>query len=139
MCAISLSRVYKNNGYIEGERDMIIGIDHAEISVKDFDKTIKFYEKLGFKQTSVFAKEEEIIQIQMSSDHVSLDLVKAAEGEAPKLEHLAFLVDDVNQTVAEMKQMGITVVLEPITSERSGRRLAAFKDIDGILHQIAKP
>lgn len=118
---------------------MIVGIDHVEISVKDFEQTIEFYKKLGFKQTSIFKKEGRIVQIQLSNDKLSLDLVKAPKGEEPKLEHIAFLVDDVDKTVAEMKKLGIAITLEPITSERSGRRLAAFKDIDGILHQLAKP
>jgi len=118
---------------------MIVGIDHAEISVKDFDTTVKFYEKLGFKQISIFKQGGRTHQIQMTSGSVNLDIVKVAEGETPKVEHLAFLVDDVDQTVTELKQMGITVVLDPITSERSGRRLAAFKDLNGILHQLAKP
>jgi catechol 2,3-dioxygenase-like lactoylglutathione lyase family enzyme len=118
---------------------MIVGIDHAEISVNDFETTVNFYKKLGFKQKSVFEQDGRIVQIQMSSGNVNLDLVKAPEGEKPKLEHLAFLVDDMDQTVIELKQIGATIVLEPITSERSGRKLAAFKDIDGILHQLAKP
>ena len=118
---------------------MIVGIDHAEISVNDFETTVSFYKKLGFTQNSVFEQDGQIVQIQMSSGSVNLDLVKAPEGEKPKLEHLAFLVDDVDHTVTELKQLDVTIVLEPMTSERSGRKLAAFKDIDGILHQLAKP
>jgi catechol 2,3-dioxygenase-like lactoylglutathione lyase family enzyme len=118
---------------------MIVGIDHAEISVNDFETTVNFYKKLGFKQNSVFEQDGQIVQIQMSLGNVSLDLVRAPEGEDPKLEHLAFLVDDVDHTVTELKQLDVTIVLEPVTSERSGRRLAAFRDIDGILHQLAKP
>jgi catechol 2,3-dioxygenase-like lactoylglutathione lyase family enzyme len=118
---------------------MIIGIDHAEISVQDFDATVKFYEQIGFKKINVFKQGEDIVQIQLSTGTVNLDLVKAVEGESPKLEHLAFLVTDVDETVTELKQRGVTIPLDPITSERSGRRLAAFKDNNSILHQLATP
>jgi len=120
-------------------KHMIVGIDHAEISVKDFEKTIEFYTRLGFRQASVFKKDDQIVQVQLNAGQISLDLVKCPEGKEPGLEHMAFLVDDVDKTVVEMKRMGVTIALEPITSERSGRRLAAFKDIDGIMHQLAKP
>jgi len=118
---------------------MIVGIDHAEISVRDFDKTIEFYTRLGFVKAGEFKKDGETIQVQLNAGSISLDIVKCPEGKEPGLEHIAFLADDVDRTVGEMKKMGVTITLEPITSERSGRRLAAFKDIDGIMHQLAKP
>ncbi|KON30126.1 hypothetical protein AC482_04605 [miscellaneous Crenarchaeota group-15 archaeon DG-45] len=116
---------------------MIIGIDHVEILVKDLEKSVEYYKSLGFKQVK-WTEEERTVE--MRAGDVSMDIIEVTEKRPETgLHHVAFLVDDVDKTVKDWKKKGIEISLEPMTSERSGRRLAAIKDVDGIMHQLAKP
>lgn len=116
---------------------MILGVDHVEILVKDLEKSVEFYKLLGFE---VVKWTEEERTVELRAGEISLDVIEVSE-KRPKagLHHIAFLVDDVDKSVAEWKEKGVTITLEPMTSERSGRRLSAIKDIDGIMHQLARP
>jgi catechol 2,3-dioxygenase-like lactoylglutathione lyase family enzyme len=117
--------------------DMIVGIDHFEIIVEDLDKSIEYYLKLGFEMVK---RTEEERTVEIKAGNIAIDVIEAnEERNETGLHHVAFLVDDVDQTVSDWKKKGIEISLEPMTSERSGRRLSAIKDIDGIMHQLAKP
>ncbi len=117
---------------------MILGIDHAEIIVKNLEKSVEYYKVLGFEVVK-WTEEERTVEVKAGA--IALDIIEASE-ERPEigLHHLAFLVDDVDKTVAEWKEKGVEFTLDPpIISERSSRKLSALKDPDEILHQLAKP
>ena len=116
---------------------MILGLDHFEVLVKNLEKSVEFYKLLGFEVVK-WTEEERTVELKAGA--IGLDVIEVSE-KRPEvgLNHIAFLVDDVDKTMAEWKEKGVEITLEPITSERSGRRLAAIKDIDGIGHQVARP
>lgn len=116
---------------------MILGIDHAEILVKELEKSVEFYKLLGFEVVN-WTEEERTVELR--AGEISLDVIEVSE-KRPEvgLNHIAFLVDDVDKTITEWKEKGVAITLDPIISERSGRRLAAIKDVDGIGHQVARP
>lgn len=125
------------NSYLPVET-MLLGIDHAEIIVKNLEKSVEYYKLLGFEVVK-WTEEERTVEVKAGD--ISLDIIEASEKRPETgLHHIAFLVDDVDKTVAELKAKGVEITLDPpIISERSGRKLSALKDIDGIMHQLAKP
>ncbi len=116
---------------------MIVGMDHFEVIVEDLDKSVEYYKKIGFEMVK-WTEEERTVE--MKAGAIAIDIIEAnEERKETGLHHIAFLVDDVDKTVADWKEKGIEISLEPMTSERSSRRLSAVMDVDGILHQLAKP
>ena len=116
---------------------MIVGIDHIEILVEDLEKSVDFYKLLGFEMVN-WTEEERTVE--MKAGDANFDIIEITEERNEVgLHHIAFLVDDVDKTVKEWKEKGVEITLEPMVSERSGRRLSAMKDVDGIMHQIGKP
>ena len=106
-------------------------IHHVAIIVSDYEKSREFYvNKLGFA----------VIRENYRPDRGDwkLDLKRpqrVTNPEAYGLRHLAFHVENVEQTVAELNALGIET--EPIRwDEFTGKRMTFFKDPDGLPLEI---
>ena len=122
----------------------LAAIHHVAIIVSDYEKSKDFYvNKLGFAIVREnFRKERNDWKLDLrvgeGSDAIELEIF--AESNPPKrvnrpeacgLRHLAFRVDDVEATVAELEQMGIGC--EPIRLDSyTQKKMTFFFDPDGL-------
>lgn len=116
-------------------------IHHVAVICSDYQKSKEFYvEKLGFEiENEVFREERNsykldlkvagIYQIELFSFPNPPERVNSPEARG--LRHLAFEVDNVEKTVAELNEKGIET--EPIRiDEITGKKFIFFKDPDNL-------
>lgn len=147
---------------------MLGHISHVVICVKDLTRSIAFYEKLGFTNFFEFETDspltgavlgQDIRRVRMSfmrpGDDKSatfLDMVEfvdpATLGDSPIPPHhqgltrLAFAVDDLDGTYAELDKMGVEF-LSPIQRypgpDGGDEGMVCFRDPDGTILEIISP
>ena len=119
-------------------------IHHIAIIVSDFFASKNFYvEKLGFKIIRENYREQRKhwkLDLKLGDGAEAIELEIFAEENPPKrvnrpeacgLRHLAFRVDDIEEAVAELAELGITC--EPIRyDEYTNKRMTFFFDPDGL-------
>lgn len=116
-------------------------IHHVAVICSDYQKSKEFYvEKLGFEiENEVFREERNsykldlkvagIYQIELFSFLNPPERVNSPEARG--LRHLAFEVDDVEKTAAELNEKGIET--EPVRiDEITGKKFTFFKDPDNL-------
>ena len=133
------------------------GVHHTGITVSDLDRSIAFYEQLGFATAERFDEEGEEVERGVGVDGAKL---RAAMLEGPgesRLEliqylepagspernpnngigaaHVCMEVEDVDAAVAELREKGIEFFSDPITHE-AGIRWVYAKDPDGITAEL---
>jgi len=126
-------------------KPMFNRIHHVAIICTDYQRSKKFYtEILGFTALAeVYRAERKSYKLDLAvNDNYQIELfsfenpaARASRPEAAGLRHLAFEVDDVQQTAAILKERG--VVTEPIRiDEFTGKRFTFFTDPDGLPLEI---
>lgn len=115
---------------------------HTCYRILDPEKSIDFYVgKLGMKKVGemhfdtatnyFFALEEDASEpmLELTHNHERTEPYVKGEGYA----HVAFVVDDLEGTVARLKEQGVEVALEPktMTVDDHDYRIAFIKDPDG--------
>ena len=116
-------------------------IHHIAVICSDYQKSKEFYvEKLGFEiENEVFREERNsykldlkvagVYQIELFSFPNPPERVNSPEARG--LRHLAFEVDDVEKTAAELNEKGIET--EPVRiDEITGKKFTFFKDPDNL-------
>ena len=116
-------------------------IHHVAVICSDYQKSKEFYvEKLGFEiENEIFREERNsykldlkvagVYQIELFSFPNPPERVNSPEARG--LRHLAFEVDDVEKTAAELNEKGIET--EPVRiDEITGKKFTFFKDPDGL-------
>lgn len=116
-------------------------IHHIAIIVSDYEASKDFYvNKLGFqivrenfrperKDWKLDLKINETTELEIFG--VKNPPARVTRPEAAGLRHLAFFTDNIEKTVAELKEKGI--VTEPIrVDEFSGKKFTFFADPDGL-------
>ncbi len=120
-------------------------IHHVAIICSDYEKSKKFYtEILGFEVEKETYREERdsykldlkiggIYQIELFSFVNPPERVNRPEAKG--LRHLAFEVDNIDETVRELNEKG--VVTEPVrTDEVTGKKFTFFTDPDKLPLEI---
>lgn len=116
-------------------------IHHIAIIVSDYEASKDFYvNKLGFQivrenyrpernDWKLDLKVNETTELEIFG--VKNPPARVTRPEAAGLRHLAFFTDNIEETVAELKEKGI--VTEPIRiDEFSGKKFTFFADPDGL-------
>lgn len=120
-------------------------IHHIAIIVSDYEKSKDFYvNKLGFEivRENYRAQREDWKLDLRVNNNTELEIFgiknpprRVSNPEAAGLRHLAFYVDDVDETVEELKGLGIEV--EPVRlDEFTNKKMTFFKDPDGLPIEI---
>ena len=118
----------------------IKGIHHIAILTDDYLRSKKFYtEVLGFEVIKeTYRKERDSYKLDLAiGGKYLIELFsfpdfreRASYPEAKGLRHLAFVVDDVEASAAELGVKGVTV--EPVrTDELTGKKFVFFTDPNG--------
>ena len=116
-------------------------IHHIAIIVSDYEASKDFYvNKLGFQivrenyrpernDWKLDLKVNEATELEIFG--VKNPPARVTRPEAAGLRHLAFFTDNIEETVAELKEKGI--VTEPVrVDEFSGKKFTFFADPDGL-------
>lgn len=116
-------------------------IHHVAIICSNYERSKQFYvDRLGFpiiRETYRVERQSYKLDLQVSPTE-AIELFsfpnppdRPSRPEACGLRHLAFAVQDLDRTVAELSAKGI--VLEPIRlDELTGKRFVFFQDPDGL-------
>src|SRR3954452_7679575 len=110
---------------------------HTCYRIGDIDRSVEFYEKLGFEEVARMPIRDEAINVFMG-----------LPGEDPRLEltynpgvdsyepgtgynHIAVAVDDLDATLGGLAEQGIEPEKPPYTVREGGSRLCFVRDPDG--------
>jgi catechol 2,3-dioxygenase-like lactoylglutathione lyase family enzyme len=119
----------------------ILAYDHIGIRVSDMNRSMAFYQALGFVETARFARYE--ANEMLSADGVRINLIfnatRAPEAhnvlldapiKLPGITHPAFITDDLQALQTWLEQQGIVITEGP--HPIGPRRIALFfRDPDG--------
>lgn len=117
------------------------GLHHIAIICSDYQKSKHFYtEVLGFQiQQEVYRKERDSYKLDLSLNGVYvIELFsfpspkpRLTKPEATGLRHIAFVVENIQETIIHLQSFGI--VLEPIRiDEFTGKQFTFFRDPDDL-------
>jgi lactoylglutathione lyase len=121
---------------------------HASIRTSNMDRSIDFYTKLDLKvirrmeikQTNavlVFLQDPEAkgATLELTS-YLDQKKFVQADYEDRLFDHLAFEVMDMNKTIENMRNTGVTITDEPYRLSPKGSLLAFVEDPDGTLIEL---
>jgi lactoylglutathione lyase len=112
---------------------------HTCYRITDIDKSVAFYNALGFQETGRLPIRDEAINVFMN---------QPGDGDSPRLEltynhgvdsyelgtaygHIAITADDLDATLARLGEQGIEPERAPYTVSENGPRLCFVRDPDG--------
>lgn len=115
-------------------------IHHVAVIVSDYEKAKDFYvNKLGFsviRENYRADRDDYKLDLKMGDCELELFAVKNAPErpsypEALGLRHLAFRVEKIEETIAELKELGIET--EPVRIDAfTNKKMTFFQDPDGL-------
>ena len=117
---------------------------HTCYRITDVDRSVAFYEALGFRESGRIPIRDEAINVFMN---------QPGDGEMPRLEltynfgveaydigtgygHIAITTEDIDATLARLAEQGIQPEKPPYTIREGGSRLTFVKDPDGYRIEI---
>jgi len=125
-------------------------VDHISIIVSNLEENVKFYRDiLGFNiSKEIYDEKEKAKIVFLDTGNTMLELIAPdrtvkesalpnwEERNSTTIEHIAFAVDNIEETVNYLKSKGVEFILGPI--EAPGVTYGYFKGPDGILLEIIK-
>ena len=118
---------------------------HTCYRITDIDRSIAFYNALGF---------EEVGRIPIGDEAVNVFMNQPGDGDSPRLEltfnhgktdpydigtgygHIAITTDDIHGALANLKEQGIEPERPPYSIREGGNRLCFVRDPDGYRIEI---
>lgn len=115
-------------------------VHHVAILVSDYEKSKEFYVgTLGFEIVREnYRSDRDDHKLDLAMDGMELEIFEGKNSpkrpsypEACGLRHLAFYVEDIEQTIKELQDKGVET--EPVrVDEFTGRKMTFFEDPDGL-------
>jgi len=127
-------------------------VDHVGIAVKDLAEARKFYEEvLGLKCNGVETVEEQKVNVAfIPCGDSELELLESTTDDGPiakfiekngqGIQHVALRVDDIEATLAELKEKGIRLIDQTPRYGAGGAKIAFVhpKATGGILLELSE-
>ena len=110
---------------------------HTCYRIGDVDRSVAFYEKLGFEEVGRMPIRDEAINVFMGlpDDGARLELTYNHGVDSYELgtgyNHIAVTVDDMDGTLERLADVGIEPEKPPYTVREGGSRLCFVRDPDG--------
>ena len=110
---------------------------HTCYRITDIDRSVAFYEALGFEDRRRMPIREEAINIFMGlpGDEDRLELTYNFGVDSYDIGtgygHIAVSVDNIDETLARLKEQGIEPEREPYRVREGGSRICFVRDPDG--------
>jgi lactoylglutathione lyase len=117
-----------------------VALIHTCYRITNIDKSVAFYNALGF---------EEVRRMPIRDEATNVFMNQPGDGEEPRLEltfnhgrteaydlgtgygHIAITAQDLDTTLAQLKEQGIEPEKPPYTVREGGSRLCFVRDPDG--------
>lgn len=115
-----------------GVATYVTGLQHIGIPTNNLEKTLAFYESLGFKrQYEVNNKGEEVAFLQLKQ--VMIETYQNYQGAmaAGSIDHIALDVSDIEGAYAEIGKLGYPILEDGIQSLPFWKRGVRFFTIEG--------
>ncbi len=109
---------------------------HTCYRITDIDRSVAFYEALGFEERRRMPIREEAINVFMGlpGDGDRLELTYNFGVDSYELGtgygHIAVTVDDIDEALARLKEQGIEPEREPYRVREGGNRICFVRDPD---------
>lgn len=127
-------------------------VDHIGIAVKDLEESLKFYtEVLGLEVAGTEVVEEQKVKVAfLPCGDSELELLESTAPDGPiakyiekngeGIQHVAIRVDDIEATLAELKEKGIRLIDEKPRYGAGGAKIAFVhpKATKGILLELSE-
>jgi catechol 2,3-dioxygenase-like lactoylglutathione lyase family enzyme len=111
---------------------MIRGIDHIELIVRDVEEFVAFFQKMGFQLLTRTSHHGASAELQLPGPNQPIFEIHQVGGEENiGVNHIAFRVDNAQETYEELRNQGITSVKPPNFVPATGRTTVNFRDPDG--------
>lgn len=116
-------------------------IDHASITVKDMDQSLNFYcETLGLKlsrRREIPENNAEIAFVEgEGGSNLAIELTwwkgKKDWADGDQLDHVAFIVENLQESIEDFRKKGIEIAKEPYSLSGSKSKIAFITDPNGI-------
>jgi lactoylglutathione lyase len=110
---------------------------HTCYRISDIDRSVEFYEKLGFEEVGRFPIRDEAINVFMGlpDDGARLELTYNHGVDSYELgtgyNHIAVTVEDMDGTLERLAGVGIEPEKPPYSIREGGSRLCFVRDPDG--------
>jgi lactoylglutathione lyase len=110
---------------------------HTCYRIGDIDRSVAFYEKLGFEEVGRFPIRDEAINVFLGlpGDGARLELTYNHGVDSYEMgtgyNHIAVSVDDIDATLAGLAEQGIEPERPPYSVREGGSRLCFVRDPDG--------
>lgn len=128
-----------------GCEKMINRVEHVGIMVSNMEESISFYELLDFKvHIAVNNGEKEITFLKHDGlPGFEIELIKDLQADIPYSEHglvnhLAFVVDQMDQVIIRLKQKAIEFLTDEPKTGINGRKTIRFKGPNGEMLQLVE-
>ncbi len=133
----------------------ILRIDHVGIAVPDLDAAIAFYrENFGIESVHTETNTEQGVREAMlavgdGSTRIQLlapltpdsTIAKFLDRSGPGIQQLAYTVDDIDATTAELRDRGLRLLYDEARRGTAGSRVNFVhpKDAGGVLVELVEP
>ena len=111
---------------------------HTCLNVSNLEHSIEFYTKrigLTFVSRREVKQNNAEIAFLRDSAGSAIELThwrdKKTLTEGDNFDHIAFGVDDIEETIKELKAEGVSIAMEPFSLQGSSSKIAFVKDPDG--------
>lgn len=115
----------------------MIELDHIAITLKNLEKSIKFYEMLGYKLESIFNDDDNrwaTLKLGVSG----LEIFEPVKKDSSKISHLAYSYTEDEEAFEFAKNIGYTQEQLDIYYGDLKRKSFFIEDNDGISIQLIK-
>jgi methylmalonyl-CoA epimerase len=130
---------------------MLVGMDHVGIAVKNLDDAVHLYrDVLGFKLEGIHVLTERKIRVAIIAPggETKIELLepigndssiaKFLENHGEGIHHFAVEVSDIQDTLAQLKRKGVTLIDETPKNGAEGKKVAFVhpKSTKGVLLEL---
>jgi methylmalonyl-CoA/ethylmalonyl-CoA epimerase len=131
----------------------ILKIDHIGVAVKEADAALKLFEGLlGLKvQGSETVPEQKVLTVFLPVGETEIELLEATAADSPiakfldkkgeGVQHIAFLVENIEEALAELAAKGVTLIDSKPRPGAGGKKIAFLhpRDTFGVLVELSEP